>query len=170
VQRGARLPLFLGCDDILPDLTFSLKGTAMPQLNPYLSFDGNCADAMRFYERVLGGKIEGMMTAGQSPMADQIPPGNADRIMHCALALEGGVLMGADAMNCGDGQPYQGMKGFSLTLSYKEAAEARAVFDQLADGGKVTMPLQKTFWAESFGMLTDRFGTPWTINGGMLDI
>lgn len=140
----------------------------MPLLNAYIGFDGNCAEAMRFYERVLGGKIEMMMSNGESPMCDQMPPGNENRIMHARLILDQGVLMAGDAMT-GSGEPYPGMKGFSLTLSYAKAAEAKPVFDALSEGGKVTMPLQKTFWAESFGMFTDRFGTPWIINGGLVD-
>ena len=140
----------------------------MPLLNAYIGFDGHCAEAMRLYERVLGGKIEMMMTNGESPMRDQIPPGNEHRVMHARLVLDQGVLMAGDAM-VGCESSYQGMKGFSLTLSYGDPAEAKPVFDALSEGGKVTMPLQKTFWAESFGMLTDRFGTPWIINGGLID-
>jgi PhnB protein len=140
----------------------------MTMLNAYLGFDGNCAEAMRFYERVLGGKIEMMMTCAQSPMRDQVPPGNEDRVMHARLAIDGGVLMAGDAIgNC---EPYEGMKGFSLTLSYPTAAEAKRVFEGLSEGGTVRMPLNKTFWAETFGMLTDRFGTPWIINGGLVDV
>ncbi|SNT09089.1 PhnB protein [Noviherbaspirillum humi] len=140
----------------------------MPLLNAYIGFDGNCADAMRFYERVLGGRIEMMMTHGESPVRDQLPPGNEDRVMHARLVLDQGVLMAGDAM-VGCGSAYQGMKGFSLTLSYANAADAKPVFEALSEGGTITMPLQKTFWADSFGMLTDRFGTPWIINGGLTD-
>jgi PhnB protein len=144
------------------------KGKIMPQLNAYLGFGGNCAEAMRFYERVLGGKIEMMMTNGESPMRHQMPPGNEDRVMHARMVIDKDVIMAGDAMvGC---EPYQGMKGFSLTLSYASAAEAKPVFEALSEGGKITMPLQKTFWAESFGMLTDRFGTPWIINGGLIDV
>lgn len=134
-------------------------------LNAYIGFNGNCAEAMRFYERVLNGKIEMMMTNGQSPMRDQIPPGNEDRVMHARMTIGQNVLMAGDAM--AGSEPYEGMKGFSLTLSYPTAAEAKQVFEALIDGGKVTMPLQKTFWAEAFGMLTDQFGTPWIINGNL---
>jgi PhnB protein len=132
----------------------------MPQIDPYLVFNGNCADAMRFYEKTLGGKLE-MMTHAQSPMADQAPPGSANRIMHARLDLPGRVLMASDSMV---GHPYEGMHGFSLSLHYPTAAEAKKVFETLADGGSVQMPLQKTFWAEAFGMLVDRFGTPWMVN------
>jgi PhnB protein len=135
----------------------------MHQLNTYLFFDGNCADAMRFYERTLGGKLS-LMTHAESPMAAQTPPGSADRIMHARLDFDGGMLMASDWMA---GQPYGGMKGFSLSLIYPTAAEARRMFDTLAQGGQVTMPMDKTFWAEAFGMLVDRFGTPWMVNGGM---
>jgi PhnB protein len=136
----------------------------MSQLNAYLSFDGNCAEAMRLYERVLGGKIEMMMTNAQSPMCDQMPAGSGERVMHARLVMDYGVLMAGDAMA---NRPYERMKGFSLTLTYPTAAQAKPVFDALTEGGQVTMPFQKTFWAESSGMLVDRFGTPWIINGGL---
>lgn len=136
----------------------------MPILDTYLTFDGTCAEAMRFYERTLGGKLEFMMSHAESPMAAQTPPGNADRIMHARLALTDRILMASDSMA---GQPYDGMHGFSLSLIFPSADEAKQVFDALADGGQVTMPLQKMFWAEAFGSLIDRFGTPWMVNGGM---
>lgn len=134
----------------------------MPQLDGYLFFDGTCADAMRFYERTLGGKIQMMMTHAQSPEADRSPPGSADRILHARLVLGDRVLMASDSMV---GHPYEGMKGFSLSLSYPTVADAKKTFDALAAGGQVRMPLQKTFWAEAFGMLVDRFGTPWMVSG-----
>ena len=136
----------------------------MPQLDVYLTFNGNCADAMRFYERTLNGKLEMLMTHAESPMAAQAPPGSADRIMHARLVIDGRVLMASDSMV---GQPSEGMTGFSLSLIYPTVADAQRVFDVLAKGGQVHMPLQKMFWAEAFGMLIDRFGTPWMINGGM---
>jgi PhnB protein len=132
----------------------------MHQLNAYLFFDGTCAKAMRFYERTLGGKLS-LMTHAESPMAAQTPPGSADRIMHARLDFDSGMLMASDSMV---GHPYAGMKGFSLSLTYPTAADARRMFDALAEGGQVTMPFQKTFWSEGFGMLVDRFGAPWMIN------
>ena len=135
----------------------------MLQLDNYMFFDGNCADAMRSYERTLGGKLQ-LMTHGDSPMTAQTPPGSANRIMHARLELDGRLLMASDSMV---GQPYEGMKGFSLSLIYPTVAEAQRIFAALADGGQVTMPIAKTFWAEAFGMLVDRFGTPWMVNGGM---
>jgi PhnB protein len=129
--------------------------------DPYLFFDGNCADAMRFYERALGGKLETLMTHADAPESAHVPPGNRDRVMHARLVFDGGTLMGSDSMA---GQPYQGMKGFSLSLTYKTPAEAQRVFDTLAKDGQVQMPLEKTFWADAFGMLVDRYGTPWMIS------
>jgi PhnB protein len=136
----------------------------MNQLNAYLFFDGACAEAMRFYERALGGKLD-LLTHAQSPVAGETPPGSADRIMHARLTMDSGSLMASDTMA---GQPYDGMHGFSLTLVYPTAADARRIFDALAQGGRVTMPIQKTFWAEAFGMLVDRFGTPWMVNGALM--
>ena len=104
------------------------------------------------------------MTHAQSPIAAQTPPGSADRIMHARLVSDGLVLMASDSMV---GQPYEGMKGFSVSLMYPTAAEAKKAFDALAQGGRVTMPLDKTFWAEAFGMVRDRYGTPWMVNGAM---
>ena len=137
----------------------------MQQLNAYLSFDGHCAEAMQFYETVLDGKLDAMLKNSQSPMAGQLPPGSADLVMHARLVLANGVLMASDAMpGC---SVYEGMKGFSLTLTYDDASQARDVFARLSEGGKVTMPMEASFWADAFGMLVDRFGTPWIINGGM---
>ena len=136
------------------------------QLDAYLTFDGNCAEAMRFYQRTLGGKLD-LMTHAQSPIAAQTPPGSENRIMHARLSLDGRLLMASDSMV---GHPYAGMKGFSLSLIYPTVAEAQRVFNTLAEGGKVIMPLDKTFWARAFGMLVDRFGTPWMVNGELADL
>jgi PhnB protein len=135
----------------------------MDQMETYLFFDGNCAEAMRYYERTLGGKLEAMMTHAESPDATNSPPGNADRILHASLLIDGRRLMASDAMA---GQPYDGMKGFSLSLVYPTADAAKRIFDELSRNGRVNMPMQKTFFVESFGMLVDRFGTPWMVSGG----
>lgn len=134
----------------------------MPQFTAYLSFDGNCAEAMRFYEKVLNGKLEALLTNGQTPAAAELPPGNEDRIMHAYVVFDGGVLMAGDSLA---GRPYERMQGFNLTISYQQTEEAKRVFDALGEGGRVTMEWQPTFWAEGFGMLVDRFGTPWIVNG-----
>jgi PhnB protein len=139
----------------------------MPQPIPYLALDGNCADAMRFYAKVLGGKLD-MMTFGQSPMAEQTPKSARNRIMHARLSLEGnGALYAGDSP---PDMPYRGIHGVSITLNYDTVAQADRVFDALADGGKVTMAIGPTFWAKRFGMVTDKFGCPWIVNGEMIDV
>jgi PhnB protein len=135
----------------------------MPTLDSYLFFDGQCADAMRFYQRIIGGTLQAMMTYAQSPDPQACPPGDPGRIMHAALVLpDGRMLMASDAP---EGM-YKPMAGFALALNYTTAEEARKAFDELAQGGSVTMPIGKTFWVEAFGMLTDRYGTAWMVSGG----
>jgi PhnB protein len=136
----------------------------MTQLNAYLSFDGTCAEAMRFYEKTLDGKLEALFTYGQTPVADKTPAADKDRIMHAYLTFDGQVLMAGDAPT---GQPYEAMRGFALTLSYDTPEQARPIFEALAEGGTISMPFQRAFWAEGFGMCVDRFGTPWIVNGGL---
>jgi len=136
----------------------------MPVLDSYLFFNGNCAEAMRFYERTLGGKLEKIMTYADSPEPEQCPAGAGNLVMHAALQLDGRMLMASDTPPSYGPKP---MAGFALSLNYPTAEEARRIFDLLADGGTVTMPMQKTFWTDAFGMLTDRFGTPWMVGGGM---
>ena len=137
----------------------------MPTLDSYLFFDGQCAEAMRFYERVLGGTMQTLMTYAQSPMPGECTPADPGRVMHaCVVLPDGRMLMASDSPDSAQHKP---MAGFSLALNYPTADEARKVFDVLAAGGSVTMPVSKTFWAEAFGMLTDRFGTPWMVGGGV---
>lgn len=134
------------------------------QFQPYLTFDGNCAEAMKFYERVIGGKLVTMMKLKDAPEpCGDLPPGSGDRIMHACLNFQESLLMASDAMS---GQPYEGMKNVGIALSYPTPDEARPVFDGLAEGGQVIMEMTQTFWAESFGMVTDRFGATWLVNGG----
>ena len=140
----------------------------MPQAIAYLGFNGTCAEAMRFYETALGGKIEVMMSGADSPMAAQMPKEFAHLIMHARLALPGGGLLFAG--DSPQNMPYEGIKGVSITLNYDTVAEAQKTFDALAAGGKVGMAMAPAFWAKTFGMLTDRFGTPWIVNGEMLPI
>ena len=137
----------------------------MAQAIPYLAFNGTCAEAMRFYERALGlgAKLEMMMSGADSPMAAQIPKEHAHRILHARLRFDDGSNIYA-----GDSpshMPYEGMKGVTLTMSYPSVPEGERVFKTLSEGGTVIMPYQPTFWAKSAGMLIDKFGTPWTVNG-----
>ena len=135
----------------------------MTQAIAYLGFDGNCAEAMRFYEHALGGKLELLMRGADSPMAQEMPKEFADRIMHARLVLPGGgMLYAGDAP---PGVPYEGIKGVSIAVDYATVEQAQQVFDALAAGGKVSMPMAPAFWAKRFGMLVDKFGTPWLVNG-----
>ena len=134
----------------------------MPTLDSYIFFDGNCAEAMRFYERVTGDKLQMMMKYSESPDKNTCPPGSDDRIMHANLLIDGRNLMASDSP-AGQHRP---MQGFALSLYYTSPEEAKKKFDMLADGGQVMMPFGPTFWAKGFGMLTDRFGTPWMVSGG----
>jgi PhnB protein len=136
----------------------------LPNVETYLSFDGAAAEAMSFYARTLDAKLEALLKFGDMPHAAQMPPGSASKVAHARLAFKGGgALMASDSIG---GRPYEGMKGFSVALTYATASEARRVFDALADGGMVLFPLQPSFFAEAFGMLVDRFGVPWSISGG----
>jgi PhnB protein len=130
------------------------------QINPYLSFDGECQAAFKFYETCLGGRIGAMLTYGETPMAANMAPDLRGKIAHARLMVRDQLLMGGDAP---PGR-YEASKGMSVMLGIEGEAEAERVFQALAEGGTVTMPLQKTFWALRFGMLVDRFGTPWMIN------
>ncbi|HEV2131294.1 MAG TPA: VOC family protein [Longimicrobiaceae bacterium] len=131
------------------------------RIDPYLNFDGDCAEAFRFYEQLLGGEIDTMMTHGESPIANEVPPEWHPRILHASLRLGDALLMASDAPP----DRYQPPQGNYVSLLVEEPREAERIFHALAEGGRVTMPFEKTFWASGgFGMVTDRFGTPWMIN------
>jgi PhnB protein len=130
------------------------------QLNPYLVFNGNCEAAFKFYEKVLGGKIEAMLPHEGTPAAEHVPPEWRNKIMHARLSVGDKVLMGSDAPP----DHYEAMKGFSVTLGIDRPADAERIFHALAEKGTVRLPIQQTFWAARFGMLVDQFGTPWMIN------
>lgn len=130
------------------------------QLNAHLNFNGDCAEAYKFYERHLGARTLFSLTYGASPMAGEFPADYADKIMHATLEVGGTVVLGSDS------PPgyYQQPNGFCVSLSFDDPAEAERVFNALAENGKVNMPLQQTFWALRFGMLIDQFGIPWMVN------
>jgi PhnB protein len=132
------------------------------QLNPHLSFNGECEAAFKFYEKCLGGNITFLMPYEGSPMARQAPAAWGKKILHATLKLGDRVVTGADAPP----DQYQKPQGFSLGLNIAEPAEAERVFQALAENGTVQMPIQETFWALRFGMLADQFGIPWMINCG----
>jgi len=129
------------------------------QINVYLVFDGTCKEAFTFYQQVLGGTLA-MQTHGDSPMAEQTPPDWRDRILHARLDAEGALLMGSDSPP----EQHDIPKGFSVSVPVNDPAQADRIFKSLAANGSVQMPIQQTFWAIRFGMLTDRFGIPWMVN------
>ncbi|MBV9653151.1 MAG: VOC family protein [Acetobacteraceae bacterium] len=130
------------------------------RLDPYLSFDGNCAEAFAFYAQCFNARVSFAMTYGQSPMAGQTAPEYRDKIMHTRIDVGGVQLMGSDA------PPgyYKRPAGSMISVGTDDPAEADRIFGMLAEGGQVTMPIAETFWARRFGMVTDRFGTPWMVN------
>jgi PhnB protein len=130
------------------------------KIDPYLNFNGQCEEAFRFYERVLGGRIETMMTHENTPIAGEVPPGWEGKILHARLIVGDQVLMGSDSPP----ESYAKPQGLYVSLHVDQPADGERIFQALADRGTVTMPFEKTFWAARFGMLVDRFGTPWMIN------
>ena len=130
-------------------------------LNPYLFFDGDCEAAFTLYAQTLRGEIEMLMRYGDAP-GSECHPDIRDRVIHVCLKFGGQRLMGSDA--CPPQHPYARPEGFSVCVNVDSAAEAKRIFDALAEGGQVRAPLDKTFFAEAWGMLVDRFGTPWMIN------
>jgi PhnB protein len=133
------------------------------KLNAYLTFDGDCKEAFEYYRNVLGGEITFMLSHRDSPAAEQTSPEWLDKIMHARLAIGGNVLMGSDSPP----QYFITPQGFTVSIAVDDSSEGLRIFNALAEGGIVRMPFEKTFWAEGFGMVVDRFGTPWMVNAGM---
>jgi PhnB protein len=130
----------------------------MTTVNPYIAYQGNCRDAIEFYKAALGAEVQFMQTYGDSPMSSMGP---AEQIMHCSIQLgDSTVLM------CDDPRLEASSENsrISLAIGVQDAARAKEYFDGLASGGSIIMPLQKTYWAEAFGMLTDKFGIKWMVN------
>ena len=129
-------------------------------LNPYLMFNGQCEAAFKFYEKCLGGKIVAMQTHGDSPIGEQTPSEWRGKIMHARLVANGKVLMGSDA----PAEHFEQPKGFAVSISVNDPADADRIFNALSKNGTVQMPIQKTFWSVRFGMFIDQFGIPWFVN------
>ena len=130
------------------------------QMNPYLSFNGDCEAAFKLYEHCLGAKLGPIFRYGESPMADQAPANWSNKIMHGSLTIGDQLVMGADLVP----EKYEQPKGIFLSLQIQSTDEAERVFQELSKDGRVVMPLEKTFWAERFGVVVDRFGIPWLVN------
>ena len=138
----------------------------MATVNIYLTFNGNCEEAFKFYQSVFGGEIPYMGRFKDMPPGEdsKLNPGEENRIMHVSLPIsKETMLMGSDTG--GDwASGYSQGNNFSISITAGSKAEADKLFKGLSAGGKVTMPLSKTFWSESFGMLTDKFGISWMVS------
>jgi PhnB protein len=133
------------------------------KVEPYLFFEGRCEEALEYYKRALGAEVTMLMRYKEAPDAPppgMLPPGSGNKVMHASLSIGGATVMASDG-SC-SGKP--GFQGMSLSISLTSEAEADRLFAGLADGGKVDMPLGRTFWSPRFGMVTDRFGVAWMIN------
>jgi PhnB protein len=136
-----------------------LQGGGM-KLTSYLYFDGRCEAAFKFYEKCLDGKLVASFPYAGSPMEKHVPADWKNKLMHAALNIGDQELMGADSPP----GTYQKAQGFSVSINLKDVAKAEWIFTSMSAGGSVQMPIQETFWAARFGMLTDQFGIPWMIN------
>ena len=130
------------------------------QINPYLSFKGQCEAAFTFYEQCLGGQLGPIFRYAGSPMAEEAPADWQDKIMHGSVTIGGQTLMVPTWCRIATKK----RRAFSLSLHMQNTADAERIFHELAEGGRIVMPLEKTFWAARFGMVVDRFGIPWLIN------
>lgn len=133
---------------------------SIQKINPYIHFNGNAAQAIQLYESALGAKVGSLMRHGDMPGA-KVTPENKDLVMHAALQIGGGEIMLSDVMS---GTPVAPGTNMQIALHFSEEAETVKAFDALAAGGRVTMPLQDTFWGAKFGMLTDGYGVQWMFN------
>ena len=130
------------------------------RISPHLCFDGQCRAAFESYQRILGGKIQTMLTYGGSPLASQVDPEWHDRIVHATLVLDDLELTGVDLLP----RDYRKPQGFFVTLTIEGLERAREIFTKLSEEGEVQLSFQQTFWSPGFGVLVDRFGVPWEIN------
>jgi PhnB protein len=131
----------------------------MMRVEPYLDFEGRCEEALEFYKKAVGAKVDMMMKFGEAPDQSMITPGSEKKVMHASVKIGDSVVMCSDGFNKGK----TNFEGISLSLTVGSDAEAKKSFDALSQGGKVTLPLTKTFFASSFGMVADKFGVHWMI-------
>jgi PhnB protein len=131
-------------------------------VNPYLMFDGRTEEALEFYKKALGAEVTGLMRFKENPDPKYNPPNSDDKVMHAAFKVGNQMLMASDGDCSGKGD----FKGISLTLTVDSPADADKYFNALSEGGKVNMPLAKTFFSERFGMVADKFGVNWMVLAG----
>lgn len=150
---------------IQPKHTMTTKTQSAWQVHSYLNFDGRCEEALEFYKKALGAEVEMILRFKDNPDNAAEGGGCADlkadpnKIMHSSLRIGQSTVMMSDCQCAGETK----FQGFSLSLSLQTEEEAQRVFNALADGGQVEMPLVKTFFAQSFGLVSDRFGVSWMI-------
>ena len=131
------------------------------KVQAYISFDGRCEEALAFYKKSIGAEVSGLMRWRDSPDASMKgPPGYEEKVMNVSFRVGETLLMADDGM----GENKAEYKGMTLAIEVADDVEAKRIFTALSEGGKVMMPLIKTFWSTSFGMLTDKFGVPWMVN------
>jgi PhnB protein len=134
--------------------------TSLTVVQPYLFFGGRCDEALEFYRGALGAEVLMLSRFKESPDPYMAQPGMEQKVMHASFKIGQTTLMASDGRCEGDAK----FEGFSLSITVPDAAEANRVFAALAEGGQVTMPLEKTFWSPKFGMVTDRFGVGWMVS------
>lgn len=135
------------------------------QIHPYLIFNGNCATAMQFYQHALKGELEINRYSDMTELAADVPPEYVNRVMHAKLQCNSCLLMASDSL---PEHPSDGMSGFSVAVMCDNPTEGERIFDALSYEGNITVPWEPTPWAKGFGMLTDKFGVTWMVNGGLM--
>lgn len=142
---------------------FNFKRINMTKLNVYLNFDGNTEEAFEFYRSVFGGEFDYKQKYSEVPGMEKLSAEDQQKLMHISFPIGGMVLMGSDMLEA-YGQKYVPGNNMTLSVHPDDETETDRIFNALAEGGKVSMPLEKTFWSARFGMLTDRFGVQWMLN------
>ena len=132
----------------------------MPEIQPYLFFEGRCQEALDFYRRAIGAEVTALMRFKESPDPGVIQPGSEDTVMHASFRVGDATIFASDG-RCGGAASFQ---GFALSLTVANEVEADRLFGALVEGGQVIMPLTTTFFSPRFGMTTDRFGVTWMVN------
>lgn len=136
----------------------------MPQVNPYLTFPGTCEEAFNFYKSVFGGEFQYIGRFGEMPDGDKVPEAAKNLIMHVSLPISNETILMASDSSEAFGQSTIIGNNISISINAESEDEATRLFNGLSVGGKVTMPLEKTFWGAFFGMFTDKFGINWMVN------
>ena len=129
------------------------------KVQPYVFFDGKCEEALEFYKRAIGAKVNALMRFGEAPDQSQIKPESKNKVMHSAFQIGETEILASDGYCLGA----PAFQGFALTINAADTAEAMRMFTGIAEGGKIQMPLEKTFFAASFGIAVDKFGVNWMV-------